>query len=131
MFREVLEDIVAAGRRAGEIIRGIKGMLRKAEGARQLVDLNDVIAQTLSLTHSGALAHDCAVSTEFHPALPKVEADVVQLWARGADYFYYGRCQRADLCTGDESRRSRLSVETLPRRRTPVRPPLLLTKKKA
>jgi PAS domain S-box-containing protein len=79
MFREVLEDIVAAGRRGGEIIRGIKGMLRKAEGARQLVDLNDVIAQTLRLTQSDALANDCAVLTEFYPALPKVEVDVVQL----------------------------------------------------
>jgi PAS domain S-box-containing protein len=79
MFREVLEDIVASGRRGGEIIRGIKGMLRKAEGARQLVDLNDVIAQTLRLTQSDALANNCAVLTEFYPALPKVEADVVQL----------------------------------------------------
>jgi two-component system, LuxR family, sensor kinase FixL len=79
MFREVLEDIVAAGRRGGEIIRGIKGMLRKAEGTRQLVDLNDVIAQTLRLTQADALANDCAVLTEFYPALPKVEADVVQL----------------------------------------------------
>jgi PAS domain S-box-containing protein len=79
MFREVLEDIVADGQRAGKVIRGIKGMLRKAEGARQLVDMNDVIAQTLRLTQSDALANDCAVLTEFYPALPKVEADVVQL----------------------------------------------------
>jgi two-component system sensor kinase FixL len=43
------------------------------------VGLNDVIAQMLRLTQSDALAHDCAVLTEFHPALPKVEADVVQL----------------------------------------------------
>ena len=78
-FREVLEDIVADGRRAGDVIRGIKGMLRKEEGTRQLVNLNDVIAQMLRLTQSDALAHDCAVLTEFHPALPKVEADVVQL----------------------------------------------------
>src|SRR6478752_2303624 len=77
--RELLEDIVADGRRAGEIIRGIKGMLRKAEGVRKLVDLNDVIAQTLRLTQSDALANDCAVVTEFHPTLPRVEADVVQL----------------------------------------------------
>ena len=78
-FREVLEDIVAAGQRAGEIIRSIKGMLRKTEGARQVVGLNDVIAQMLRLTQSDALAHDCVVLTEFHPALPRVEADVVQL----------------------------------------------------
>jgi hypothetical protein len=49
--REVLEDIVADGQRAGEVIRGIKGMLRKSEGARQLVDLNEVIVQTPS-SHS-------------------------------------------------------------------------------
>ena len=78
-FREVLEDIVADGRRAGDVIRSIKGMLRKAEGTRQLVNLNDVIAQVLRLTQSDALAHDCAILTEFHPALPMVEADIVQL----------------------------------------------------
>ena len=78
-FRDLLEDIVADGQRAGEVIRGIKGMLRKAEGARQLVNLNEVIAQMLRLTQSDALSHDCAVLTEFHPALPKVEANVVQL----------------------------------------------------
>ena len=38
-FREVLEDIVADGRRAGDVIQGIKGMLRKEEGTRQLVSL--------------------------------------------------------------------------------------------
>ena len=78
-FRELLEDIAADSRRAGEVIRGIKDMLRKVEGARQPVDLNDLIAQVLRLTQSDALAHDCAVLTEFDPALPKVEADVVQL----------------------------------------------------
>jgi two-component system sensor kinase FixL len=57
----------------------IKGMLRKAEGTRQLMDLNDVIVQVLRLTQSDALVHDCTVLTEFDPALPKVEADVVQL----------------------------------------------------
>ena len=78
-FREVLEDIVADGRRASEVIRSVKGMVRKADGARQLVDLNDVIGQTIRLSQSDALAHNCAVLNEFHPALPQVEADVVQL----------------------------------------------------
>src|SRR5271166_5164805 len=67
------------GRRAGEVILGIEGMVRKADAARKLVDLNDLIAQTLRLTQSDALAHDCAVLTEFHSALPKVEVDLVQL----------------------------------------------------
>jgi PAS domain S-box-containing protein len=78
-LREVLQDIVADGRRANEVIRTIKGIVRKEEGARQLLDLNDVIAEVLRLTRSDALAHDCTVLTWLHPALPKVEANLVQL----------------------------------------------------
>ena len=78
-LREVLQDIVADGRRASEVIRTIKGMARKAEGSRQLLDLSDVIAEVLRLTRSDALAHGCTVLTWLHPALPKVEANLVQL----------------------------------------------------
>jgi two-component system, LuxR family, sensor kinase FixL len=78
-LREVLQDIVADGRRASEVIHTIKGMGRKEEGARQLLHLNDVIAEVLRLTRSDALAHDCTVLTWLHPALPKVEANLVQL----------------------------------------------------
>lgn len=78
-LREVLQDIVADGRRASEVIHTIKGMGRKEAGARQLLHLNDVIAAVLRLTRSDALAHDCTVLTELHPALPKVEANLVQL----------------------------------------------------
>jgi PAS domain S-box-containing protein len=78
-IREILEDIVAEGRRAGEVIRGIKGMARKKDPSRQPVDLNDVITGVIRLTRSDALAHDCAIASELHPVLSKVEADVVQL----------------------------------------------------
>jgi two-component system, LuxR family, sensor kinase FixL len=78
-LREVLQDIVADGRRASEIIHTIKGMGRKEEVARQFLHLNDVIAEVLRLTRSDALAHDCTVLPWLHPALPKVEANLVQL----------------------------------------------------
>jgi PAS domain S-box-containing protein len=78
-LREVLQDIVADGRRASEVIHTIKGMGRKEEGTRQILHLNDVIGEVLRLTRSDALAHDCTVLTWLHPALPKVEANLVQL----------------------------------------------------
>jgi two-component system, LuxR family, sensor kinase FixL len=78
-FREILEDIVAEGRRAGEVIRGIKGMAGKKDSLRQLVSLNDVIIGVIRLTRSDALVHDCTIVSELHPMLPKVEANVVQL----------------------------------------------------
>jgi two-component system, LuxR family, sensor kinase FixL len=78
-LREVLRDIVADGRRASEVIRTIKGMGRKEEGAQQFLNLNEVIAEVLKLMRSDALVHDCTILTELHPALPKVEANLVQL----------------------------------------------------
>jgi two-component system, LuxR family, sensor kinase FixL len=78
-LREILEDIVAEGRRAGEVIRGIRGMAGKKDAERQLVNLNDVIIGVIRLTRSDALAHDCTIVSELHPMLPKVEAHVVQL----------------------------------------------------
>jgi two-component system, LuxR family, sensor kinase FixL len=78
-LREILQDIVADGRRASEVIRTVKGMERKEEGVRQVLHVNDVIAEVVKLTRSEALAHARTVLTEFHPALPKVEANLVQL----------------------------------------------------
>ena len=49
------------------------------EAARQRNELAHRSRVMLLGELSGSLAHDCAVLTEFHPALPRVEADVVQL----------------------------------------------------
>jgi two-component system sensor kinase FixL len=78
-LRELLQDIAADGRRASDVIRTVKGMGRKEEGARQLLELKNVIAEVVRLTRSDALVHDCTVLTWLHPALPKVEANLVQL----------------------------------------------------
>ncbi len=78
-LREVLADIAADGRRAGEVIRGIKGMVRKVEGRRTAVDLNEVTASVLRLVRADALAQDCALRTALAPELPAVNGDAVQL----------------------------------------------------
>ena len=75
----LFEAIVADGRRAGEIIRGIRGMVRKGKEVRGPVNLNDVIASVLRFVHSDALGHHCALVTEAGPELPLVEGDQVQL----------------------------------------------------
>jgi PAS domain S-box-containing protein len=78
-LREILQDIAADGKRAGDVIRTVKGIGRKEAGARRLLQLNEVITEVLRLVRSDALAHDCTVLTELHPAPPKVEANLVQL----------------------------------------------------
>jgi PAS domain S-box-containing protein len=75
----LFKSIVADARRAGEIIHGIRNMLRKAEGSRISVDLNGIIADVVSLVHSDAVERHCAVVTELDPGLPLVKADPVLL----------------------------------------------------
>jgi PAS domain S-box-containing protein len=75
----LFEAIVADGRRAGEIIRGIRGMVRKGEEVRGPVNLNGVIASVLRFVRSDALGRHCALVTEPDPKLPLVEADPVRL----------------------------------------------------
>ena len=75
----LFEAVVSDGRRAGEIIRGIRGMVRKGEEVRGPVNLNDIIASVFGFVRSDALGHHCALVTEADPALPLVEANQVQL----------------------------------------------------
>jgi len=75
LFEAVVED----GRRAGEIIRGIRSMVHKGKEVRGPVDLNDVIAGVLRFVRSDALEHQYLMVTEPDPELPLVEADRVQL----------------------------------------------------
>jgi PAS domain S-box-containing protein len=78
-LRELLHDIAADGRRAGEVIRTVRAMGRKEVGPRRLLQLNDLIAEVVRLTSSDAIAYHCVVSTELDPALPKVEGNSGQL----------------------------------------------------
>jgi PAS domain S-box-containing protein len=76
---ELLADIAADGYRAGEVIRGIKGMVRKVESERRPLDLDDVIANVLRLVRADALAHGCAMASDLNGHLPPVLGDSVQL----------------------------------------------------
>ncbi len=75
----LFEAIVADGRRASEIIRGIRGMVRKSEQVRRPVNLNEVIASVLRFVSSDAVAHHCTLVTQTESELPFVEGDQIQL----------------------------------------------------
>jgi len=79
ILRQLLADIAAASHRAGEVINGIRGMARKGERTRSLLNLNAVIADTLRLVRSDILTRETAVVTDFDPRLPDVEAAPVQI----------------------------------------------------
>jgi two-component system sensor kinase FixL len=73
----LLDAVVTDARRAGEIIRGIRAMVQKGDGARCTVDLNSIITEVVQFIRSDALERHCAVSTELDPNLPPVTANPV------------------------------------------------------
>jgi two-component system, LuxR family, sensor kinase FixL len=78
-LRALLVDISADGRRAGEVVRGIRRMVKKEETRRQSVDLNDVVMNVAHMIGPDALLHSCKVTTSLKPNLPPVEADPIQI----------------------------------------------------
>ncbi|MBV8275736.1 MAG: PAS domain S-box protein, partial [Verrucomicrobia bacterium] len=73
----LLEAVIMDARRAGEIIRGIRDMVRKGEGVRTTVDLNHIITEVVHFVRSDALERHCDILTELDPKLPAVSANPV------------------------------------------------------
>jgi PAS domain S-box-containing protein len=78
-LRELLTDINADGRRAGDVIRGIQSMVKKRAPARERVNLNDLVMKVVQMVKPNAMLHSCELGTFLDPGLPAVEGDPVQL----------------------------------------------------
>jgi two-component system, LuxR family, sensor kinase FixL len=79
MFEEIFQDIFADAQRAGAVIHGIHGLVRKNETSRRAVNLNDLICDVLRLLHSDLIARATAVETELAPDIEAIQADPIQL----------------------------------------------------
>ena len=77
--RDILADIVAEDKRAGEVIRRLRLLLKKGEVQHQPFDINEVVREVLKLVRSDLVNQGMAVEAELAPALPEVNADRVQL----------------------------------------------------
>jgi PAS domain S-box-containing protein len=78
-FEELLVDVATDARRAGDIIHGIHHFVRKGEGTRRPINLNEIVREVLRLLHSDLLGRGTAVETQCAPNLPFVDADPVHL----------------------------------------------------
>src|SRR5262249_18737298 len=76
---EMLTDIVADGRRAGEIIQGIRNMVRKGKARRELIQIEGIIHELLRVVHADAIAREIKVTTKVDSDLGQVWGDPVQL----------------------------------------------------
>jgi PAS domain S-box-containing protein len=78
-IRELLGDIIADGRRASDVVRGIRGMVKKEQMARRSVDLNEVVMDATRMASPHAVLRSCALETSLDPNLRAIDGDPVQL----------------------------------------------------
>ena len=78
-LREILREIADESKRAGEIIRGLRGLVIKGEIYRVPLDLNEVVDSVLKLIRSDLINQHVAMHVEPAPDLPLVDGDEVQL----------------------------------------------------
>jgi C4-dicarboxylate-specific signal transduction histidine kinase len=79
LLKELLQDMVADSRRAGEVIRGIRSLVRKDASVHTHISVNAVIGDTVRLVSSDVLARDSVVTTELDPHLPQVNGEPIQI----------------------------------------------------
>ncbi|HSP96684.1 MAG TPA: ATP-binding protein [Candidatus Dormibacteraeota bacterium] len=100
---EVAEHIGAEALRAGEIIRRLRGLLRKEEPQPQPVDLNEVARASARVVEGEALRQGVDLDLELAATLPPVLGDPIQLEQVLLNLLLNGI--EASAATANESRR--------------------------
>jgi len=77
--RGALEDIAQDTKRAGEVIRQMRNMVRRDEPNRKPLEINRVIADVVRLLHSDTTQRKIRIALEMDPAPIHVSGDSVQL----------------------------------------------------
>lgn len=77
--REVLEDIAQETRRAGEVIRQMRKLVKKNDLQFELLDLNKIIDEVVRLLRSDMVIRKVQIVLDFQTGLRPVLGDAVQL----------------------------------------------------
>jgi two-component system, LuxR family, sensor kinase FixL len=75
----ILRDVVQDGERAGEVIRGLRALLKKGDARFEALDVNELVREVLRLAHGELLRAGVAVTTTLASDLPSINGNRVQL----------------------------------------------------
>ncbi len=78
-IRQILEDIVKGGNRAGEIVGRIGGFVKKTPPRIDRVDINEAILEVVSLTRGQMADKGISLHTDLANELTPVRGDRIQL----------------------------------------------------
>lgn len=77
--REILADIVEDDKRAGEVIRRLRALLKKGEVQHGPLDIATVVDEVLRLTRNDLMNRDVTIATDLARDMPPILGDRIQL----------------------------------------------------
>ncbi len=98
--RDSLTNIVENDKRAGEVIRRLRAMLRKDRADHRRLDMNDVVLDVLRIIRSDLLNRNVEVVLDLEATLPPIEGDRVQLQQVLLNLVMNGTDAMADVSAG-------------------------------
>jgi two-component system sensor kinase FixL len=78
-LEEILQDIVKDDKRAGDIIRNLRAMVKPEEGERELISINGVLRETVALFRSEAIIRNVKIEMDLADPLPPLYVTKVQI----------------------------------------------------
>jgi len=79
LLQELLQALVADSRRAGDVIQGIRNLVRKETSVQTRLNINAIVEDTVRLVGTDVVSRESVVTTELDPQLPQVNAAPVQI----------------------------------------------------
>jgi len=76
---DALEQIAQQAQRAGEVIRRLRGFVRRGAASRATTHLGEVLSGVVKLAEVDSRSHEITIERDISPALPPVLADSVQI----------------------------------------------------
>ena len=77
--REALKDIVDNNRRAGEIVDGLRALIKREPPRKSRLNINEAIREVIGLARREATSNGVSIQTQFDDDMPLIEGDRVQL----------------------------------------------------
>ena len=107
-LEEILQDIVKDDKRAGDIIRNLRAMVKPEEGEQELISINDVLHETVALFRSEAIIRNVRIEMDLADALPLLHINKVQI----QQVLINLMMNAAESMTGDESAEKVIVLQT-------------------
>jgi signal transduction histidine kinase len=79
LYREILQNIVQDDKRAADVIRSLRSMVKREPAKREKVDVAEVLSEVIAITHGELIAHNVAIEPHLDASQMMVLADKNQI----------------------------------------------------